>query len=74
MGYKINSENENPLWRNYMDKLETFNLKEQTDWMKEVEPPVDLPFKTKSYAAYTEEEFLELLVSDSKFKEKWGTI
>jgi hypothetical protein len=74
MGYQANYEDEHPLWRNYMDKLGEMNPKEQTEWMEQIDPGVELPFPTKSYSAYSEEDFLEMLDKDEVFRDKWGTL
>lgn len=65
MSYKLQTQDENPLWRNYMDKV---NNDEQ--WMKEVK--LNTPFPSKSFGTYSEDEFVQMLISDSHFNEKWG--
>jgi len=67
MSWKINTQDENPLWRNYMD-----NVNDDERWMKEVKLNLSLP--SKSYATYSEEEFEQMLISDIQFNYKWGTI
>jgi len=67
MGYKLNTQDENPLWRNYMD-----NVNNDEQWMKEVK--LNLPIPSKSYGTYSEEEFEQMLISDIQFNEKWGII
>ena len=67
MGYKLNTSDENPLWRNYMD-----NINNDEQWMKEVK--LGLPTTSKSYGTYSEDEFEQMLISDFLFNEKWGTI
>lgn len=67
MGYKLNTSDENPLWRNYMD-----NVNNDKQWMKEIK--LELPTPSKSYGTYSEDEFEQMLISDLSFNEKWGTI
>lgn len=67
MSYKLNTQDENPLWRNYMD-----NVNNDEQWMKEVK--LNTPFPSKSFGTYSEDEFLEKLKSDEEFNKKWGTI
>ena len=74
MEENINYETEHPLWKNYVEEMEKLNLAEQTKWMKEVEPPVDVPFAKKSFHIYDEIEFLEKLENDEVFNKKWGEI
>ena len=38
MGYKLNTQDENPLWRNYMD-----NVNNDEQWMKEVKLNLPIP-------------------------------
>ena len=64
MEYKLNTQDENPLWRNYMDNVNN------EEWMKEVK--LNIPFPSKSYSTYTEEEFEQKLISDIRFNEVWG--
>ena len=67
MKYKISTpKEENPLWRNYMDKNK--NLDNHED-LKEVFLPI--PF-SKTFATYSEWEFLEKLETDKDFNLKWG--
>jgi hypothetical protein len=66
MGYKLNTQDENSLWRNYMD-----NVNNDEQWMKQVKLNT---FPSKSYGTYSEEEFEQMLISDIQFNEKWGTI
>ena len=66
MSYKLNTQDENPLWRNYMD-----NVNNDEQWMKEVK--LNTPFPCKSFGTYSEDEFLEKLKSDEEFNKKWGT-
>lgn len=73
MSWKLNAEDENPLWRQYMDELETMNPEESRKWEVVRELPVDLPFKTTT-SNYSEDEFEQMLISDIQFNEKWGTI
>jgi hypothetical protein len=74
MPYKMNLEEESPLWRRYVDELERMDLVEQTVWMKEIDLPPDTPFGKKAFVAYTEEDFLDKLNTDKSFEEKWGSI
>jgi len=67
MSYKLNTQDENPLWRNYMD-----NVNNNEQWMKEVKLNISSP--SKSYATYSEDEFEQMLINDIQFNEKWGTI
>lgn len=61
-----------PLWENYLQKLENLDIVEKTKWMKIVTPLVELPFITKNYFPLNQEEFFEKMESDTEFKEKWG--
>jgi len=45
MSWKLNTEDENPLWRQYMDELEKMNPEEQRKWEVLRELPVESPFK-----------------------------
>ena len=63
MGYKLNTSDENPLWRNYMD-----NVNNDEQWMKEIK--LELPTPSKSYGTYSEDEFEQMLISDLSFNEK----
>jgi len=65
MRYRLNTEDENPLWRNYMD-----NVNNEEQWMKEVKLNTVLP--SKSFGTYSEDEFEQMLVSDNQFNEKMG--
>ena len=67
MSYKVKAQDENPLWRNYMD-----NVNNDEQWMKEVK--LNTSFPSKSFGTYSEEEFEQMLISDIQFNEKWGTI
>lgn len=62
----------NPLWENYLQKLDDLNIVEKTRWMKQVESLIDLPFITKNFFPLSQEEFLEKMENDSEFKEKWS--
>jgi len=66
MSYKLNVEDENPLWRHYVDNVDRVDTK----WLKEVE--ITTPFPSKSFSIYSEEEFLEKLKVDDEFAKKWG--
>jgi hypothetical protein len=61
MGYKLNASDENPLWRNYMDKHR-----------QGVYVEMKLPFKTTTTGNYSEDEFLEKLKTDEEFNKRWG--
>lgn len=65
MEYKLNIQDENPLWRNYMD-----NVNGEERYMKEV--ILNLSIQSKSFANYSESEFEQKLLSDIHFKERWG--
>lgn len=67
MRYKLNAQDENPLWRNYMDKVNN-----DEKWMKEVK--LNTPYPSKSLVTYSEDEFEQMLIGDIQFNEKWGTI
>jgi hypothetical protein len=60
------SKDENPLWRKYMNNVDMMDNK----WLKEVE--LKIPFPSKSYSVYSEDEFLEKLRTDKEFNKKWG--
>ncbi len=74
MSWKLNTEDENPLWRQYMDELETMNPEESRKWEAVRELPVKLPFKTTTTSNYSEDEFLEKLKTDEEFSKRWGTM
>ena len=65
MGYKLNTQDENPLWRNYMD-----NVNDNEKWMNKVK--LNVTFPSKSYGTYTEEEFEQKLINDIQFNKMWG--
>jgi hypothetical protein len=65
MAYKLNTEDENPLWRNYMDNVDMMDNKD----LKEI----NTAFPSKSTSVYSEKEFLEKLKNDKDFNKKWGT-
>ena len=65
--YKLNTQDENPLWRNYMD-----NVNNDEQWMKEVK--LNTLFPSESFRTYSEDEFEQMLISDIQFNEKWGKI
>jgi len=65
MNWKLNTEYENPLWRNYMDNVN------DNRWLKKVD--LKLPFIVESFATYDEDEFLEKLKTDEEFNKIWGT-
>tara|TARA_B100000497_G_scaffold10629_1_gene11914 strand:- start:620 stop:835 length:216 start_codon:yes stop_codon:yes gene_type:complete len=68
MSWKLNIEDENPLWRQYMDNVDMLNNK----WLKEIE--LKTPFPQKSFSVYSEDEFLEKLKIDKEFNEVWGKL
>ena len=74
MSWKLNIEDENPLWRQYMDELEKMNPEEQRTWEVLRELPVELPFKTTTTSNYSEDEFLEKLKTDEEFNKRWGKL
>lgn len=66
MAFKLNSSDENPLWRNYMN-----NVKDDDHTsLKQID--LRTPWPSTSFATYCEEEFLIKLETDEEFKEKWG--
>lgn len=64
MNFDLNTENENPLYRNYL------NTVEDNKWLKPID--LKLPFPSKSFTTYTQEEFLEKIETDKEFNEMWG--
>lgn len=68
MSWKLNPEDENPLWRQYMDNVDIMDNK----WLKEID--LKTPFSQRSFAIYSEDEFLEKLKSDKEFDEMWGKL
>ena len=68
MSWKLKIEDENPLWRHYMDNVDIMDNK----WLKEID--LKTPFTQKSFSVYSEDEFLEKLKSDKKFNEMWGKL
>ncbi len=66
MAYKLNSQDENPLWRKYVDNVDMNNTK----YLKEVKIKTSLPLS--SFSILSEEEFLDKLKTDEEFREKWG--
>jgi hypothetical protein len=66
MAYKLNSQDENPLWRKYVDNVDMNNTK----YLKEVKIKTSLP--SSSFSILSEEEFLDKLKTDEEFREKWG--
>lgn len=74
MSWKLNPEDENPLWRQYMDELEKMNPEEQRKWEVVRELPVELSFKTTTTSNYSEDEFLEKLKTDEEFNKRWGKL
>ncbi len=74
MSYKLDSSDENPLWRQYVDELEKMNLNDQEKWLKIIDLPIDLPFKTTTRSIYSEDEFLELLKTDKEFNKRFSKI
>jgi hypothetical protein len=68
MSWKLKIEDENPLWRHYMDNVDMMDNK----WLKETN--LKTPVQQKSFSVYSEDEFLEKLESDKEFNEMWGKI
>lgn len=68
MNYKLTSENENLLWRQYMDSLETMDNK----WLKKVD--LKMPFPSNTFVNYSEDEFLEKIKTDEEFNNVWGKL
>lgn len=68
MVYKLTPEDENPLWRNYMNNVNMGDEK----WLKKIN--LNIPFPSKSTSVYSEEEFLDKLKTDKEFFERWGEI
>ena len=68
MAYKLNAEDENPLWRNYMNNV---NMDDE-EWLKKIN--LKTPFPSKNTSVYSEEEFLDKLKTDKEFFERWGEI
>ena len=66
MGYRLIAEEENPLWRNYMD-----SNKSEED-LQEV--TILTPFPSKTISTYSENEFLEKLRTDKPFNLRWGRL
>jgi len=67
MSYEKNTKKENPLWRNYLNTLNS-----DTKWMKKIN--FDLPWPSNSYAIYSRLEFESLLETNIEFNERWGSI
>jgi len=68
MNFKLNKEEYNPLYKQYVDNvdmMDNINLKEIN---------LNLPFPSKSFSMYSEDEFLEKLKTDNDFKKTWGEI
>jgi len=73
MSWIIDPKDEHPLWRRYMDKLNTLPLNEQSRWMKEIKLPTSFLFPIgKQHATLSQDEFLHRLKTDSTFDEMWG--
>ena len=71
MSWKLNAEDENPLWRQYMDNVDMMDDKDNK-WLKSID--LKTPFPSKSFSFYSENEFLEKLESDKEFNEVWGEL
>ena len=71
MSWKLNTEDENPLWRQYMDNVDMMDNKDNK-WLTSVD--LKTPFPSKSFSVYSENEFLEKLESDKEFNEMWGEL
>jgi hypothetical protein len=67
MAYKLNPEDENPLWRNYMNNVDMNNPK----WLKDVNLGITSS-TSKSFGTLSEEEFLDKLKVDEDFRKRWG--
>ena len=74
MSWKLNTEDENPLWRQYMEELEKMNFEEQRKWVVLREILDDIPFKKTTTSTYSEDEFLEKLKTDEEFNKRWGKL
>jgi hypothetical protein len=74
MSWKLNTEDENPLWRQYMVELEKMNFEEQRKWVVVREILDDMPFKKTTTSTYSEDEFLEKLKTDEEFNKRWGKL
>lgn len=74
MGWYENTQNENPLWRQYMNELGKMDIEEARKWEMIIELPIDLPLKTISSTNYSQDEFLEKLQTDEEFNKRWGTL
>ncbi len=73
MSWITNPKDEHPLWRKYMDKLNTLPLNEQSKWMKEIKLPTSFAFPIgKQHATLSQDEFLNKLKTDPVFNEMWG--
>ena len=68
MSWKLNIEDENTLWRQYMDSVDIMDNK----WLKLID--LKTPFPSKSFSAYSEDEFLEKLKTDEEFNKMWGKL
>lgn len=68
MSWKLNIEDENPLWRQYMDNVDIMDNK----WLKPIE--LETPFPSKNFSVYSEDEFLEKLKTDEEFNKMWGEL
>jgi len=73
MGYKLKAQDENLLWRQYMDELGKMNPEESRKWEVVRELPVESPFNTTT-SNYSEDEFLEKLKTDEEFNKRWGKL
>ena len=74
MSWKLNTEDENPLWRQYMDELGKMNFEEQRKWVVVREILDEIPFKKTTTSTYSEDEFLEKLKTDEEFNKRWGKL
>ena len=68
MTWELNTEDENPLWRQYMDNVDM----EDNKWLKSVKLKTLLP--SKSFSVYLEDEFMEKLKTDEEFNKMWGKL
>jgi len=72
MSYKLTTEEENPLWRQYMNEIQTMSQEESKKWEYVIDLP--LPFKSTTTSTYSEDEFLEKLKTNEEFNKRWGTL
>ena len=74
MAFILNPEDENPLWRQYMDELINLDIQERTNkWCKK-DVSIRGSFKTTTATPYSQDEFLEMLELDEEFNKRWGRL